>query len=273
MADKRELSGTRDGTDMLFEDFVVGRRIEAGPVRATAEHVRLGLACGGVIAGALWREATMAVGESREVAESWTWHRAIRADEEISLVATVIRLEESVQGEQPATGRVIRHQELIGGDGAPVQTGTAVALVDRDSSRARTSYRDIGTPAWGEALAEVLADDDRFASATASWDGTMGVRGGEHEIHLRIYRGRIIEVTRRSPHGATFTFGASDRIWADILTSSDARFGVRLMKGEFEITGNPYEYLRLTKALEILVDTTRQLAARDSTHDLCEVAR
>lgn len=254
---------------MLFEDFIVGQRIGAGPVRATAEHLRLGLASGGVIAAALWREATGVNGESREVGESWTWHRAIRFDEKISLVATVVRLEDSSSDDPAAPGRLVRHQELIGGDGLPVQSGTAVTLVDRDPSRARTSYRDVGTPAWGQALAGLLAEDDRFASATAAWDGTLGVRGGEHEIHLRIYRGRMIEVTRRAPHGATFTFGASDRVWADIFTSSDARFGVRLMNGEFEVTGNPYEYLRLTKALELLVDAARRLAARG----LCEAAR
>lgn len=259
---------------MLFEDFVVGQRIEAGPVRATTEHVRLGLACGGAIAATLWREATTGPGSSREVGESWTWHRAIRPDEEVSLVATVVRLEEPGPGEPPApSGRVIRHQKLIGSDGSLVQTGTAVALVNRDLSRTRTPYRDIGTLAWGQALAQVLGDNARFASSTASWDGTLGVRGGDHEIHLRIYRGRIIEVTRRSPHGATFTFGASDGVWAEILTSSDARFGVRLMQGQFEVTGNPYEYLRLSKALEILVDATRQLAARDSAHGLCGASR
>lgn len=258
---------------MLYEDFVVGQRISSGPVRATAEHLRLGLASGGVIAARLWREAIGATSEAREVEESWTWHRAIRIDEEIFLVATVVRLEDAGQDDQAVTGRVVRHQELIGCDGSPVQSGTAVAVVDRDPSRVRTAYRDIGTPAWGKALAGLLTEDDRFASATAAWDGTLGVRGGEHEIHLRIYRGRIIEVTRRTPHGATFTLGASDRVWTDILTSSDARFGVRLMRGDFEVTGNPYEYLRLTKALEILVGTIRRLAERDSTRDLCGAAR
>ncbi|WP_431908633.1 hypothetical protein [Amycolatopsis thermoflava] len=27
--------------------------------------------------------------------------------------------------------------------------------------------------------------------AVGSWDGTIGLRGGEHEVHLRVYRGRI----------------------------------------------------------------------------------
>jgi putative sterol carrier protein len=121
-----------------------------------------------------------------------------------------------------------------------------------------------GTPRWAEALASRLADDARFGSAVATWDGTIGLRCGGAEVHLRIYRGRVIEVTRRAPHGATFTLGADEVTWTRLITGPRNDFLRRAMRGEFDVRGSGYEYLRLTKVLDVLVDNARALAVREA---------
>lgn len=271
---------------MYFEEFEVGQRFRAGPRLVTAADLQQFTQLGGddhplhtsaeyaattrfgepilqgsfgaAVAAGLWSRLGL-VSESivAALSESWTFHRPIRIGEELSLTGVVVRLEERSGGH----GVVTRYNELRNGAGEVVQSGTAGALVRAHGDRTRSVVRDVGTVAWGKALTAALADRADFSSAVGSWDGTIGVRGGDHEIHLRIYRGRIIDVTTRAPHGATFTFGASDRFWAELLTGEDSRFGARLMRGEFDVSGDPYEYLRLTKALEILVDTAHALAA------------
>jgi acyl dehydratase len=233
--DREYAAGTRFGEPILQGSF--------GVAVAGGLWSRLGLVRDSIVAG---------------LGEEWDYHHPIRVGDRLTLAVTIVRLEEGRGG---GHGAVTRFNELTNADGAVVQSGTASALVRVGSPGTRSTRRDVGTVAWGKQLAAVLGENEAFRSAVASWDGTIGLRGGEREVHLRIYRGRIIDVTPRAPHGATFTFGASDRIWADLLTAADARFGTRLMSGEFTASGDPYEYLRLTKAMEIIVDGARTLAA------------
>ena len=275
---------------MFFENFEVGQRFAAGPRTVTADDLEqftrlsgddhpmhtsaeyaartqfgapvLQGSFGAAVAAGLWTELGL-VSDSiiAGLAESWTYHRPIMVGDQLTLDILVVRLQADRDGDR---GRVTRYNELCNADGAVVQSGTATAMV-RAGGGARSTARDVGTAPWGRALADALGKKASFVSAVASWDGTIGVRGGDHEIHLRIYRGRIIDVTPRAPHGATFTFAASDQVWADLLTAPVSRFGARLMTGEFQASGDPYEYLRLTKALEILVDTAHEIARRDHT--------
>lgn len=270
---------------MFFEDFEVGQKFAAGPRVVTREDLEtftrlsgddhamhtdpdyaartqfaepvLQGSFGAAVAAGLWTGLGV-ISESviAGLGESWTWHQPIRVGDELSLRVTIIRLQERSGGK----GTVTRHNELLGAEGAIVQSGTATALVRANRAHTHSTARDVGTHAWGRALADLLSQSEAFSSSVASWDGSIGLRGGEHEIHLRIYRGRIIDVTPRSPHGATFTFSATDWVWADLLTAAESRFGARLMTGNFQASGDPYEYLRLSKALEIIVDAARQLA-------------
>lgn len=280
---------------MYFEQFAVGQTFRAGPRVVTeadiasyaalsgddhplhtdpvyAAGTRFGsvIAHGGLgstIAAGLWVQSG-AVSDSVVAAlgEEWTWHAPIRPGDALTLTATIVRREPRTDRETGAidAGVIIRYNELTNGDGVVVQSGQARTLVKASAGAVHDPRTDIGTLAWGRLLADALGADERFRSAVAEWDGAIGVRAGQHEVHLRIYRGRVIEVTRRAPHGATFTFGAPERTWADIITADEARFGVRLMSGEFEVSGDPYEYLRLTKALSFLVDAVRAVARPDS---------
>jgi acyl dehydratase len=271
---------------MLFEDFEVGQRFTS-PTRVVSDvdlaqftalsgddhplHVEGPLATAGrfgrpilqgsfgaAVAAGLW--STLGLVTDSVVAalgDNWTYHRPIVVGDELNLHVLVTRL--AWRGTE--NGELTRYNELRRADGKLVQSGSSTTLLAA-AGRARSTNRDVGTEAWGRSLAEELAGIDAFESAVASWDGTIGIRGDEHEIHLRLYRGRIIDVTTRAPHGPTFTVAASDRVWAEVLTAADSRFGTRLMSGDFRASGDPYEYLRLTKAVEIIVETARELSAR-----------
>lgn len=250
---------------MRFEDLEVGQTfttdvhgVPAGlpvdsPVRAAA------------LAAELWRrsDAGGQFGEAElgQLSTSWSAGPLLREGDAVRLHSTVVRLEPHPDG---TCGDVTRWEELRDAEDRVLHTGRSTHRLRADDAAAHRTHRDVGTRPWATALAERLEADPAFTSSVAVWDGTLGLRGGRHEIQLRIYRGRIIEVTPRSPLGATFTFGARDEVWARLLTEADARFGVYLMTGQFEVTGDPYEYLRLTKALELLVDHARDLARTEA---------
>ncbi|GAB2663382.1 hypothetical protein ABI214_10370 [Prescottella soli] len=113
---------------------------------------------------------------------------------------------------------------------------------------------------WGVLVRDSLAADPDFASSLATWDGTIGLRCDDREIHLRVYRGRIIDVTRRTPGGATFTFIAPGHTWVDLMLGERNDFMRRAITGEFSSAGDGYEYLRLTKPLNIVIAHARAIA-------------
>lgn len=119
---------------------------------------------------------------------------------------------------------------------------------------------DFCTDRWGILVRDSLAADPDFASSLATWDGTIGLRCDDREIHLRVYRGRIIDVTRRTPGGATFTFIAPGHTWVDLILGERNDFMRRAITGEFSSAGNGYEYLRLTKPLDIVIAHARAIA-------------
>ncbi|MDP9462061.1 MAG: hypothetical protein M3Q22_17995 [Actinomycetota bacterium] len=119
----------------------------------------------------------------------------------------------------------------------------------------------MGTLPWGRALADRLAEQPDFRSATATWDGAIGLRSDDDQVQLRVYRGQIIEVAHRTPHGATFSVEATGHAWTDLLTGPSNDYFRRAMSSDdFRVTGNAYEYLRMTKALMTVMDAARSLA-------------
>jgi hypothetical protein len=51
--------------------------------------------------------------------------------------------------------------------------------------------------------------------------------------------------------------GATDLAWAELVSAGTNDFMRRAMHGTFSIKGAAYEYLRLTKAIEIVIDAMR----------------
>jgi hypothetical protein len=243
----------------VFEDLEIGDTFVAGPRELSAVEASTHPATVAAEVAALWRDSGVQRDALvRHVRLDGSSLRTVPDAGELSLHTVVVRLAPHRDG---TSGQVTWHHELRSGSGLVVYAGRTTDVLRADDAFARRTHRDVGTVAWGEELVALLASEPRFADAVATWDGAIGFRSGDRTVELRLYRGRVLEVTRRSPHGATFTFGTDDRTWADILTGTPAPFGVRLMRGDFDVSGDPYEYLRLTKALEIVVDTACVLAA------------
>jgi putative sterol carrier protein len=221
----------------FFEDFAVGQR-------------RLLPIPGQSFTPAAFAELFAGEGELTDLA----WHHVRATGTELAAELVVTRRRRTPDGDN---GVVQRHLVVRDQRGETVHGRASVLLPARDRGPDQVCH-DFGTVAWGEALTEGLDDD--FTRATASWDGTVGLRCGEDEVHLRIYRGRLIEVTRRAPLGATFVLGASELTWTELVTGPANDFMRRAMRGEFEVSGNGYEYLRLTRVLALLVQRAREVA-------------
>ncbi|OUC80423.1 hypothetical protein [Gordonia lacunae] len=113
---------------------------------------------------------------------------------------------------------------------------------------------------WATDLQSRLHRDEAFTSSVSTWDGTIGLRSGAREVHLRIYKGQVIDVTRRSLLGATFTFEARPETWVELILGADDDFMRRALRGEFSSAGNGYEYLRLTRPLHTIMHHARAMA-------------
>lgn len=158
-------------------------------------------------------------------------------------------------------GRTVqRYVRLLDESGSVRESGTETWTFGSDLPT--VPELDFCTSGWGALLADSLSVDPEFTSSLSTWDGTIGLRSGETELHLRIYKGRIVDVTRRTPHGATFTFVAPDHAWVDLVSSEENDFMRRAIRGEFSSTGDGYEYLRLTKPLNTIIGHARALARK-----------
>ncbi|MFD2090749.1 hypothetical protein [Blastococcus deserti] len=247
-----------------FEDFSVGQRIAtaarrplepdgSGTATATAGATTfLGL----VTDGGLLPASLLRVLETR-----WQNFAPVPTDGPVEATFTVIGCRR-VLAEH--AGSVQWHAQVRDRQGRTVQEGSIEVLLPARSGAdgaADPTERAFCSRPWGEALARRLADDEAFRSATATWDGTIGLRAGTDQVQLRVYRGRVIEVAGRTPLGATFTLEAPGQVWTDLMTGPSNDFFRRAMSGDsFTVTGNAYEYLRMSKALMALIDAARALA-------------
>jgi len=268
-----------------FEDFVVGQGFEAGPRRVTEADLETFAAISGdhhplhadpdfaartrfdrpvlhgpfglAVVFGLFHELGLVVGTEVALLDTmWTYRAPIYVGDALSMTMTITRCR---RGRDATAGVVNRHVELRNQAGEIVQQGTTAFLVP-----ARTAGPDpvglaFACPEWGVALAAALNEDGRFGAAVASWDGTIGLRSGSDEIQLRVYRGRVLEAVRRTPAGPTFTLAASELTWTELVTGPRNDFMRRVMLEEFTTTGNAYEYLRMTKALDLIVDAARRI--------------
>lgn len=135
--------------------------------------------------------------------------------------------------------------------------------VDADSS----PHTDFCTSQWGALLRDSLNEDLEFTAPLSTWDGSIGLRCNDigsstREIHLRIYRGSVIDVAPRTPAGATFTFVASAQQWCDIALGPTNDFMRRAISGDFSSAGNGYEYVRLTRPLSVIMSHVKSLAGQ-----------
>ncbi|GAA5164727.1 hypothetical protein GCM10023321_53700 [Pseudonocardia eucalypti] len=185
----------------------------------------------------------------------WDYRRPLRVGDTVRLRMTVVRCRRTTDG---GRGVVTRHMRLVDDRGGTVQEGTTSALFEASGSGPDPAGRAFGTVAWGETLTANLPAG--FADALAGWDGAIGLRAGEHEVGLRVYRGRVIEVAGRPALGPTFTVEADELTWTELVTAPANEFTRFAMAGRFTVRGNGYEYLRLTRPLHLLADAARTAA-------------
>lgn len=267
----------RAGTDpgRYFEDFAVGERFTSGYREVTAEDLAgftrisgddhpLHAGPDGILQGPYGVAVAMGLLQSLGLHGSavlglldthWSYRRPIRVGDAVALRLTIVRCRRTSGGDR---GVVTRHMALVDPGGAVVQEGTTATLLAARGTGPDPVGRAFGTVGWGRALAERLAP--AFADTLATWDGAIGLRAGEQEVQLRVYRGRVIEASGRAATGATFTVEADELTWLELVEAPDNAFTRFAMSGRFGVRGNGYEYLRLTSALHLIVDAARELA-------------
>jgi hypothetical protein len=195
-----------------------------------------------------------------------TWRRpATLSSEPVRLSALVTRWRA-----EGSLGFVSTALRLAGPDGAEVQDATVIWQVNdtvfTDADAAARVAWDSGSVAWGQNLAARLREDPEFVSTTATFDGTIALRSGVHEVQFRVYRGQIMEVSRKSLTDFTFCVQASERTWVELLAAPRNDFLRRTVARQFSVRGNGFQYLRMHKALMIIIDRARDAAseARDA---------
>ncbi|MEV0686918.1 hypothetical protein AB0I35_23910 [Nocardia sp. NPDC050378] len=167
-------------------------------------------------------------------------------------------------------GRGTLHQDvrLLDADGAVVERAhigwdvPAATQVEDDLSPSRIAW-DVGTVAWGEHLAARLANNADFVSAVQTFDGSIAIRAGEAQVEFRIYRGAVLEVARKTLDGPTFTIGGGERAWVELLAAADNDFVSRTRRGEFRSVGNNFQYLRLFRAVMLMIDEAQLAAVKE----------
>jgi putative sterol carrier protein len=120
---------------------------------------------------------------------------------------------------------------------------------------------DIAGVDWGRRLADRLDADPEFRSSASTFDGTIGIRAGASEVQLRIYRGRLVEAARKSLDGATFTIGADELTWLELLVGEHDEYVRFAAAGRFRIVGSGFQYLRMTRTVRVLIGHARAMVA------------
>ena len=292
IADAPAVADSAPGPAPFFEDFEVGQVVTGPPRSFSAEvvaafaelsgdraalHTGHGHTADGRplvhgplgLAGFFGWHHELGLSEHVEAAldTRWDYLAPVHVGDTVTYEMTVVAARRTSALRNGVVGRhvIVRNQ-----DGVVVQEGSTSALVTAraavDDSDRRVG-RALGTPAWTAALAARLESSEAFVRATGTWDGAIGLRIGDDVVQFRVYRGRVLESGRRTPHGPTFVLGASTLTWVRLLTGPVNDLTVRTMRDEFQTDGNAYEYLRLTAALVALVDEARTLAGAERKDD------
>ncbi|MFI0367556.1 hypothetical protein ACH35V_06725 [Actinomadura sp. 1N219] len=178
---------------------------------------------------------------------------------------TAVRLEATVTRRVAGAAQATIHQSVhVVDDLDRVRSRSTVAwsvpAALTPDAAAEWEAADFASVRWGGRLRERLAGDPRFAAAARSFDGAIAFAAQDRQAHFRIYRGEIIDVARKSLDGATFTVEGADLAWVGLLTAESNDFVRRTSEGLFRVQGSGYQYLRMIKALMIMLDHARELA-------------
>lgn len=277
---------------MFFEDFHVGQTFTSGLRRITQNDLDAFIALSGD-GGAVHRDADYArslgfdgpvvhgpfgvavvfglLYEQRIVEPTaiamldleWRFLDAVVAGDQLRSTMTITRRRRSTSRQAGVLGR---HFVLTKEDGTVVQEGSSSLLVQARGEPATPEpavCTDFCSVPWAKALEPLLSGNPDFVDATSSYDGTIGLSCGRDAVQLRIYRGRILEVGRSTPAGPSFTLHGTELAWTRLARAGRNDFIARTSKGQFNMSGSAYEYLRMNKALVVIWDAVRTLAEQD----------
>lgn len=192
---------------------------------------------------------------------AWDFLAPVFVGDELSVDMTITRCR---PGRQGTTGTVNRWLRLVNQDGVIVQRGMSPVLLQRrpeDASRPPVHGLDFGSVAWAALVAERLAADDAFRQATAGFDGAIGFGAGDEVAHLRVHHGRVLETGGpRLDAARRFAISGSEAEWVDLVFAPRQDYLARATQGRFEVDGDVYEYLRVTKAIDRCWNAIRALA-------------
>jgi hypothetical protein len=118
---------------------------------------------------------------------------------------------------------------------------------------------DLGSTAWVEALASMLAANPDFRLATATFDGSIGFAVGDERCALKIYAGQIVACGRRTLHAPTFSLEAPEWVWVELMMADRDEFIRRTASGQLSARGEIFQYLRMTKAIIVMLDAARAI--------------
>lgn len=124
-----------------------------------------------------------------------------------------------------------------------------------------TAAQGPGSRPWAALLHERLRADERFARLIETYDGTIGLRIAGREVHIRCYRGQVLEAVPRSIRGADFLVDISGAEFVALMMAASNTFMESAMQRRISSSGSGYEYLRMTTALVRIIDVCRGIAA------------
>lgn len=158
-------------------------------------------------------------------------------------------------------GIVRRCIRLLDANDQVIQEGTSSAMVrtrhELDSDE--QIDQDLLGVAWCKVLTEKLNALGEFNDSLQLFDGCVALASEYNTTQLRIYKGRVIDVGRRTPKGADFTLFGTELAWIELLRSSRVDFVARATHGEFNVSGNVFVYLQITSAIVQLVEVAKTL--------------
>lgn len=162
----------------------------------------------------------------------------------------------------PQRGRELRtevtaHLEADAACSASVRFAFAEAI---DNSDDVSDLLCPGSAGWNSALRDRLREDSGFSPLIEAYDGTIGISIGGRPVHIRCYRGQVLEVVSRSILGADFVLSIPGDVFIDLMTAERNRFMETAMSGKMRSSGSGYEYLRMTSALMRIIDHARAMA-------------
>jgi hypothetical protein len=126
-----------------------------------------------------------------------------------------------------------------------------------------------GSKVWTAELGSRLTGDAEFARLIETYDGTIGLQIGGREVHLRCYRGSVIEASARSILGADFLVSIPGAEFIELMQADHNTFMESAMMRRVSSSGSGYEYLRMTSALVRIIDIARAIAVDAGCPDAC----